>query len=313
MSSSKKSNSDDKTSDTCFTVNFGVNYSGHDYSRSDGKTSNTYFTENSGHDYDGNDEMSDTYFTIDFGVNYSGHGYKDNDVIKIINDSYSIGVDKVVCISNEISEAINNIRLAQLIPQLHFTLGVHPHNAKKFTDNDLKFLESNVKLPKCFGIGEIGLDFNRNYSTKEEQINAFTKQLELAKKLDVKVYLHCRDAFGEFIQIIKSVGHYKGIVHCFTGTLEQALEFTTLGFKLGITGWLLDKRRNANLVRAVSDDRITIDMLLVETDAPFMAIKPKKSSFPSDTAIIVEEIARLKKMEVIYCGKELYKNAIEFL
>lgn len=127
------------------------------------------------------------------------------------------------------------------------------------------------------------------------------------------MYLHCRDAFLELISIVKTIGHYKGIIHCFTGTLEQALEFTSLGFKLGITGWLLDKRRNADLVRAVSDARITIEMLLVETDAPFMPIKPKKVSTPIDTAHIVEEIAKLKHLDTVKCGQALYSNAINFL
>lgn len=255
----------------------------------------------------------DSFFTVDFGVNYSGHGYTQKNVENIINKAYDLGVDRVVCISNEMSEAVENIRLASLIPQLYFTIGVHPHNASKFTDSDLVFLRNNVTNTKCFGIGEIGLDFNRNFSPRDKQISAFKKQLELAKELNVPVYLHCRDAFSEFIEIIKEVGHFKGVVHCFTGSLIQAKEFTNLGFMLGITGWLLDKRRNADLVNTIKSDEITLDMLLVETDAPFMAIKPNKISLPQDTATIVTEIARLKNLDEIVCGKKLYDNAIKML
>lgn len=85
-------------------------------------------------------------------------------------------------------------------------------------------------------------------------------------------------------------------MHCFTGNIEQALEFTRLGFKLGITGWLLDKRRNADLIKVIENPDIKLEMLIVETDAPFMAIRPKKFSLPEDTAIIVKRIAELKEI-----------------
>lgn len=259
--------------------------------------------------------MTDSYCTIDFGVNYSGHGYKEADVKRILENAYNLGVDKVVCISNEMSEAVANIELANKIEQLHFTLGVHPHNAKDFKDSDLKFISDNLSNPKCFGIGEAGLDFNRNFSPRDKQIYAFTKQLELAKQSNSKLYLHCREAYPEFIQIIKQHKYYNGIVHCFTGTLEQALELTNLGFKLGITGWLLDNRRNSDLVSVVSSSNIKLTSLLVETDAPFMAIRStkRKNSLPEDTALVVKRIAELKQIDEIECGKALYANAIEFL
>lgn len=259
-------------------------------------------------------QPSRQYQLIDFGVNYSGHELTDNNVRDIINESVRDGVTHVVCISNGMTEARNNVRLAGIIPQLHFTLGVHPHNAKTFRITDLEYIEQHISNPKCFGIGEIGLDFNRNFSNEQSQIFAFTEQLKLAKKLNAKVYLHCRDAYNKFIEIIKSVGYYKGIVHCFTGSLEQALELTGLGFKLGITGWLLDRRRNQDLVAAVSDNRITIDMLLVETDAPYMSVhKKKRNSTPPDVDYVIKEIARLKNLDENECGKQLYRNAIEFL
>lgn len=217
------------------------------------------------------------YPVIDFGVNYAGHRYTHEQILERVENSSLNGVDKIVSISNNIDECIRNIQLSQNIKQLYFTLGVHPHNAKKFKKSDLLFLEKQLSNKKCFGLGEIGLDFNRNYSSKSEQIYAFKNQLLLAKNKGVKVYLHCRDAYKEFIQIIKEINYYNGIVHCFTGTLEQALELTLLGFKLGITGWLLDKRRNASLVEVIQNEQITLEMLLVETDAPFMCpVKKKK-------------------------------------
>jgi TatD DNase family protein len=261
------------------------------------------------------DLSSSSFPLIDFGVNYATRKYKDEDVIQIFEDASSEGVERVVCISNQMAEARRNLHLSSLIPQLHYTIGIHPHNAKQFSPKDLTFLETYATDPKCFGIGEIGLDFNRNFSSKEEQILAFAEQLQLAKRLSVKVYLHCRDAFPEFLQIVQEVDYYNGIVHCFTGNIDEALIFTQLGFKLGVTGWLLDSRRNKQLAIAIADDRILIDKLIVETDAPYMSIKEtgRKYSLPSDTRYVVAEIARLKRMDVQECGECLYQNALAFL
>ena len=127
------------------------------------------------------------------------------------------------------------------------------------------------------------------------------------------MYLHCRDAYDDFIEIIKKHNYYNGLIHCFTGNITQALEFTKLGFKLGITGWLLDKRRNKDLQAVVSHPEITIDMLVVETDAPFMSLYPKKESISSDLWYVLEEIANLKKLDNHSGGAKIYDNSVKFL
>ncbi len=257
---------------------------------------------------------SDTFNTIDFGVNFANtKRYPEAKLGQLLNDSYNQGVDKVVSISNSIREARINIQLGAKYPMLYYTLGIHPHDAKNYRPGDIEFIEQNLGNPKCFGIGETGLDFNRMFTSKEKQIEVFGLQIDLAKKHNANLYLHCRDAYDDFIQILKEKNYYKGLVHCFTGNIIQALELTRLGFKLGITGWILDSRRNKDLVRVVRDPRITLDMLVVETDAPFMPVHPAKESIPTDTGAIVEEIAILKKIDVIECGKQIHANSEKFL
>jgi TatD DNase family protein len=261
------------------------------------------------------EEKRDYYYTIDFGVNYACFKYCGGlDLLKsIITNSYNKGVDKLVCISNHINESKLNINYGIEIEQLYYTIGCHPHNATSFRDEDLTFLENNINNPKLFAIGECGLDYNRNFSPQNIQRDVFIKQVRLAKKYNKKLYLHCRDAYEDFINILHQENYYNGLVHCFTGNIEQALELTNLGLKLGITGWLLDKRRNHDLVEVIRDTRITLDMLVVETDAPFMPIHPKKKSYPEDTSIIVEEIAKLKKIDTISCGNTIYNNSLRFI
>jgi len=225
--------------------------------------------------------MSETailFNTIDCGVNFaSTKKYPRDRLNKIMSDAKTAGVTHVVCIGNTIKESRENITLSQRYDNLYYTVGIHPHHASSFVDKDIEFLEEAIIGPKCVFIGECGLDYNRMFSPKDTQIEVFCKQIELAKTHNMKLYLHCRDAFDDFIECLKKYEYYNGLVHCFTGTKEQAIVLTELGFKIGITGWLLDKRRNHDLVDAVNSELITLDMLVVETDAPWMPIKRKKN------------------------------------
>lgn len=258
--------------------------------------------------------MTDTFYTIDFGVNFANNKRYPKDTLKtLLNNSWNGGVESVVCISNSIKESKLNLLLEKEHSMLYFTLGVHPHNAKDFKESDVKFIEDNITNPKCFGVGECGLDYNRMFSPREKQIEVFEFQIDIAKKFNTNLYLHCRDAYDDFIRILRKKNYYKGIVHCFTGTLAQALELTGLGFKIGITGWIFDNRRNQDLVKVIKDSRIKLEMLVVETDAPFMAIYPAKESTPVDTGLIVEEIARLKNIDYVECGKIIYQNSKSIL
>jgi TatD DNase family protein len=259
-------------------------------------------------------ENTDTFYTIDFGVNFANQSrYPENKLDEIIKESYDAGVDKVVCISNNIKESKVILELEKKYPNLHFTLGIHPHNAKQFVEPDLKFIESNLSNPKCFGIGECGLDYNRMFSPKEKQLEVFGLQIDLAQKYNLPLYLHCRDAWDDFVGLLEQKNYLNGLVHCFTGNLAQAIKLTSMGFKLGITGWIFDSRRNQDLIKVIKSDKIKLSMLVVETDAPFMPIRPAKESVPSDTGYIVEEIARLKNIDVIECGKQIYLNSIQML
>ena len=254
------------------------------------------------------------YYTIDFGVNWGNvNKQSDAEIDRLVNQAWNQGVDKIVLISNHMQEAIRNSELSDKYSQFYYTIGVHPHNAKHFKDADITIIADNLKMRKCFGIGECGLDYSRMFSSKDAQIYAFEQQVMLAKQENAKLYLHCRDAYDDFIGILKKYNYFNGIVHCFTGDIDQALELTSLGFKLGITGWLLDKRRNKDLVNAIKDPRISLSSLIVETDAPWMPIYPNRQSNPGDTFYIVDEIAKIKGIDPLECGKILYQNALDML
>ncbi len=249
---------------------------------------------------------SEYFYTIDAGVNFASKSYNENKVKKIIDESND-GVTHFVSISNCLKEIIINQKLANLNDSIYYTAGVHPHDAKSIDNlNKLNVINDYLKDPKCVAVGECGLDYNRMFSPKEKQIEVFKKQIQIAKAHDKPLYLHCRDAYDDFISILNSEGYFNGIVHCFTGTKLQAQSLNKMGFYFGITGWLLDNRRNSDLLDALTI--IPNNKIVVETDAPWLSIDRSRDSHPLDTAEIVYQLAKIKKVTDCKLGQQIYSN-----
>jgi TatD DNase family protein len=209
-----------------------------------------------------------------------------------------------------------NLKLVEKIEDLYCTVGVHPHSAKDVHHlTDLNILEKYVSNPKVIAIGECGLDYDRMFSPKEKQMDVFRKQIQIAKKYNKPLYLHCRgktdkeDSFEDMVQILNEEQYFHGIVHCFTGTIDQASTFIKLGFYLGITGWIYDERRNHDLYKAIQKV-IPIDKIMVETDAPWLSIDKKRKSMPLDTAFIADKISKIKKVPFHEATKIFYQNTL---
>ena len=255
----------------------------------------------------------DNYYYIDIGVNFADKKYTQQSVVNILDNFYENYGESVISISNYVNEIETNRNLSNSDTKckLYYTAGCHPHNAKQMKHkSQYDLIENELENKKCLCVGEIGLDFNRNFSPQNVQIKVFENQIQIAKKLNKPMYIHCRDAFDELIVSLTKFNYYNGVIHCFTGNAYQANKFVKLGFKLGITGWLLDKRRNADLVEAVKE--ISIEALMVETDAPFMALKKQKQSIPNNVEVIINEIAHLKNMDKYECGKIIYNTTKKF-
>jgi TatD DNase family protein len=154
--------------------------------------------------------------------------------------------------------------------ELHATAGVHPHDARSFTENTLQTLAALLARPEVAAVGECGLDFNRDFSPRPVQERVFEAQVELAIRTGKPLFLHERDAHERFLAIMRAhrsrIG--RGVVHCFTGTTDQAAAYLDLGLFIGITGWICDERRGRHLLETVR--RIPLDRLMLETDAPFL-------------------------------------------
>ena len=258
--------------------------------------------------------MTDYYWTFDFGVNYATNRFTDDDIDQEIKNAYEKGVDKFVSISNNLIESRRNIELSQKYDQLYFTIGCHPHYAKLFDEiNDIDFIKKHINISKCIAIGECGLNFNRNITPKNKQIEVFRIHVKLAKIYNLPLFIHYKDAFEDIKEVLESENYFNGIIHNFSGNVEQALYFKFKGLKLGITGFISDENINRYTIQALKDERITISDLIVESNCPFMPIIPNKISKPEDTCKIVQLIAKIKDIDEIECGKKLYENAMKFI
>ena len=186
--------------------------------------------------------------------------------------------------------------------QLVYTAGVHPHYADNFNPQVITQLKQLCSDHNMVAIGECGLDFNRNFSTKENQLSAFEAQLAFAAEHQKTVYLHERDAFDDQIRLLKTYlpSIPNAIVHCFTGSTSQLQAYIDLGCYIGITGWVCDDKRGLELQEAVK--QLPLSRLLLETDAPYLfpkTVKPRvKNNEPCFLPHIAKKVAELKGVEL---------------
>lgn len=239
---------------------------------------------------------------IDIGVNLTDKRLAFHDVMQ---RAASADVNQVIITGTNLFKTHEALELCLTYPQcLYCTAGVHPHYAgdvsAEFID-EIRVLANNDCVK---AIGECGLDFNRNFSTKAEQLSVFEQQLELAVQMQKPVFLHERDAFTEQINLLKKyrtrlVG---GVAHCFTGNSEQMQAYLDLDLYIGITGWVCDTKRGVELQSAVKS--LPLERLLLETDSPYLRPKglPNNrkidggSNEPAYLPFIAEQLAHIMGM-----------------
>jgi len=213
---------------------------------------------------------------IDAGVNLCSKQYTDyHDTL--IEHAKKTGIRGIISISNSRKEWQSNLDHREKYTDNEFeiwtTIGIHPHSAKNVRGEGIyRELEEFAQKAGVVAIGECGLDYDRMFSEKEVQIKVFKRHLEIAAKLDKPLYLHARDASEDFLPILKEAKqqypHLKGLIHCFTGNATEMQEYLDMGFYIGITGLLCDKRKNADLVDALRV--LPPDRFILETDSPFL-------------------------------------------
>lgn len=207
------------------------------------------------------------------------HPKFDADWREALHRAKSVGVSIVVNVGYDIlssEKAVSQSEEAVSGGALMFaSVAVHPHDAKSWNEHAASKLRLLARHPSVVAIGEIGLDFHYNFSTREQQFRAFEGQLEIAWELNLPVILHIREAHAEALGVVRNFGRpIQGVAHCFTGTWDEAKAWLDLGFYIGITG-IVTFERKASSVRDVVA-KVPIDRLLLETDSPYLTPVPHR-------------------------------------
>ncbi len=208
----------------------------------------------------------------------------------------------------ETSEAC--LKMAMEHSEIYAACGIHPHEVSHATPQAMKRIEHLLEHPRAVAIGEVGLDFFRNLSPQEKQIEIFRQFVALYQKIGKPLILHCRDAYDEMRKILEEdqKSPYQGVMHCFSSNSENLKRFLDLGFYISFTGALTYKK---NDVLRDACKACPLDRLLLETDAPYLAPESKRGK-RNEPAMMVETAecaARIHQVSLEEIAEATTRNA----
>lgn len=238
---------------------------------------------------------------------------KDLPIEEILTKSHDAGIEKIITISVEPDNFDKVRELALTYPQVYFTQGIHPHDAKLSTTQALDVISSRCGEDKMLAVGEIGLDYHYDNSPRDIQKDVFKAQLEIAIKHELPVVIHSRDADDDMISILNEYAprmKRKGVIHSFTSTADLANCALKNDFYLGFNGIITFKK--AKEVRDIVE-LCPIEKILTETDSPFLTPTPHrgKENAPYYLPFVVSKIAQIKNLPEQEVLIQTYKNAMD--
>jgi TatD DNase family protein len=249
---------------------------------------------------------------IDTHVHLNADQY-DEDLQEVIDRALENNVTKMIVIGFDRKTIERAMDLTEKYDFIYAVVGWHPVDAIDCTPEDLQWIEELAAHPKVVGIGETGLDYHWDKSPKEVQQEVFRKQIQLAKKVQLPIIIHNREATEDVLRILKEekAEEVGGVMHCFSGSVETARESIDMNFMISLGGPVTFK--NAKKPKEVAE-LIPIEHLMIETDAPYLAPHPYrgKRNEPSYVPLVAEEIARLKGLTIEEVGEKTTKNAEQF-
>ncbi len=234
----------------------------------------------------------------------------DRDRERLIESLRENGIDLVINPGDDLQSSIKAVALAEKYENIYAAVGVHPHAAKEMDDATIGILKSFTNREKVIAIGEIGLDYYYDNSPRNIQRQRFIEQLNLAKEVHLPVIIHSRSAAGETFEILKEAqdGNLEGVLHCYSGSVEMAIEYIKLGFYISIAGPITFK--NSKVAKEVVK-AVPLDKLLIETDSPYLTPEPYrgKRNEPIYVRYVAGTIAEVKGLSFEEIAKATAENA----
>ena len=246
---------------------------------------------------------------VDIGINLTNRAFRNN-WRPVVQRAVNAGVDRILLTGTSLSGSKEGLEMAQTwldetgSKNLFCAVGVHPHDAKKYSKHARNTTTNNLKKllvdnPLAVAVGECGLDFNRNFSSREDQCHAFREQAILACELQMPMFVHELEAHEDLVRILDEVSNDEScpplppiVIHCFTGTEQEAQTYIERGYFLGFTGTICKKDQGASLRDMIP--RLPLDRIVIETDAPFMGFrKDRRSSEPADVVDVAKRLSEV--------------------
>lgn len=233
-----------------------------------------------------------------------------DDLQEVIDRAISEGVSNMVVVGFDQITIKKAIELAEKYDFIYASVGWHPVDAIDMTEEHLNWLRELASHPKVVALGEMGLDYYWDKSPKEIQKEVFRKQIRLAKEVKLPIIIHNRDATADIVEILKEeqAGEVGGIMHCYSGSVETALECIGMNFYISLGGPVTFK--NAKKPKEVAES-IPMEHLLIETDCPYLTPHPYrgKRNEPAYVKLVAEEIASLKGLSLEEVAEATSTNA----
>lgn len=248
--------------------------------------------------------MIDTHCHLDF---------KDfnEDRAEVIRSCVEGGVTRMVNIGIDEQTSLESIKLAEEYDFIYAAIGYHPHSANEFNKQAQDMLERIGQHEKVVAIGEIGLDYYRNYSPREDQINAFRRQIRLAADMELPLVVHIREAMEESLKILQQEKAYQcgGVLHCFPGTFEDSQKAADMNLQVAFGGTLTFKNSRA----VETAQKVPLSQIVLETDSPFLAPVPfrGKRNNPLFVQYAYRKLAEIKQIDQLELEKKIDKNALK--
>ncbi|MEH7031367.1 TatD family hydrolase [Priestia megaterium] len=231
---------------------------------------------------------------FDTHVHLNAEQYED-DLQEVINRALEKGVQNMVVVGFDEPTIKKAIQIAETYDFIYASVGWHPVDAVDMTDEHLAWIEELAQHPKVVALGEMGLDYHWDKSPKEVQKDVFRRQIRLARKVNLPIIIHNRDATEDVVTILKEehVEEVGGIMHCFTGSIEVAKQCMDMNMYISFGGPVTFK--NAKKPKEVATE-LPLDKLLIETDCPYLTPHPfrGKRNEPGYISYVAEQIAELK-------------------
>ena len=231
-----------------------------------------------------------------------------DDIDQVIKDNRNNGIDRMIVSGCTKESILETLELSEKYHDVFLTIGYHPSEASLIQEEDFKLLENQIKkYSKIVGIGEIGLDYHYGKDNSFQQKELFRRQLMIAEKYHLPVVIHTRDATLDTIKILKEFPNIRGDIHCFSGSVETANIYISMGYYLGIGGVVTFK--NSNLFKVV--ESVGIDHILLETDAPYLTPEPFRGKKNSSKYIpfIAEKVSDILQISLNEVSLKTTENA----